>query len=1256
MNKESCLNGCNNWTNATSEQKNKCVSDCEMWYSGNYSSGGGMHSAAGGGSMGSMDNCRYGAEGVRYGTAHYKETTDGPETSGEIICAEFDKGPCNKGSTMGGTPVIVTSYAGAPIGCLKPSTGGTGDGTHYASSMENCIYDNESINSGNTLGKPSGNTSESVFCRTDYGTCYFIPSSVMLENVESAIAGKSPIQDVRSNMSLGGPRACKSGSSGGGSQWSTSGAKWTCTGTNSVGQTNTIRCGSPNVDCDINGSRLDNAGVNKTVGSNPRCVQDSSGAVSGGGGGQPQCTAPSKYVSCGDRECIDMNNRNPGSCPRSGTSEVLNGVKLDCVIDYCARGSGGGGSDESVYCCAPVPECKDSKFRCPQYMPTCEWKARSQCESLSGGGGGQQGGKYMCETIMPPCNSKGCPAWTMMPQPPSEYDSPQPGMNCWLAGSGRQGEGGGGGGQQWVEDISGPKENFLQNLQQQAKEMARIAQDIRVDVKDLGNAYLQGGQTCAASAKTYDDLNNCWEQSEQQSQLVWDKFRQNETTRQTEDFEQRLAEMKQFVKKMATGGAKTQQLEGILSSIVSAINAVRTGTTPEATNTNGIYALFGQFWKTAETLTSGNRGGYGHDGGDYYGPGGDVSYADQCEMIQRKMQHVGENNYGLTSQLKRYYDQCMKYTRGAVTGEDFDKGDFRENNEEFEVTFNEFHEQNACERAREFIDEADYAISHEVTRMLSKIKNPAQVAEFKQLVNAAQGILNQAKSEQDCSIALKIMNRMDTELRPRFENLMASTGVRNKGVSIVNYDDDVQEISQRFAEETGVNSRKITSLLQENEYDEPQIFAYLDTVGPSVIIRWAEARKGATKGQDALKVAAQVGLSATETEKLLEANARIAELEEELAGVKAENAAVVGAMTNYVFSPEIVQEVQDLMKRASKISAKELRASFEALKQKSRVAATGFQDFDMLNDHAWVSESAKWAIDNELVKGTAPSVLALDAPVIRKHAALIAWRHQNGDSGETPEEAVEYFEDMDVAAFEGEDLNQPATRINMTEFFLSAYPDIFASYEVSSSGICKDLAGLTNDQVFAAEVMNAAGVITCPDGTFNPQGIVNRAQAMKMMYTVAKLGSSQQTGVTESDEDLGGSAATTGLHSAAQTSAVAVEASSSSSSEPAPVFNAGSISRKELTAILDLAKRYQLEHSKLSTVRSETLDLSLREATVDTLQNIEGEFVQMVKDHFPEKYIDEQRFDFRLKMPQLQLTRLCGMFREIGKPIAECEG
>ncbi len=1146
-----------------------------------------------------------------------------------------------------------------PSGGSQWGTGGSGGG----SSMQRCFYPNASIN-----GKHPGYT---VWCQSDYNDCHVGEPS-----------GKSI---STAGLSLGAPSYCDSGWSTGGQSGSYGapggGAKWTCTGRNSAGQTNTIRCDSPNVGCDYQGNKLSNEDVNRTVGSNPACTQDSSGGDTR--------DAPWPVVGADKSPwgvCMDACRVNNPSATRY-------------ICDSkCASASGNTG-DEIVECCAPMPECNaNNNVPCPAVIPMCMRETRGQCKQKGwkisgegrgggdGGTGGNNSGWYTCE-IPVNCQGKYCPT-SVMPEH-RQFPTSQPGMNCWPTGGGGGGWNDGGGwggstapgwtggqgGDQW-NDVIGARNQYLyplQNYKRQAGEMALRARENGVDVSAQGDAYIKAidaAISCINGATTQETLNGCGNTSsiEQLSRSIWNVIQSAGSNRQFKEIEGRMQEMTRFAGQMKKGGADTQQLESILSDITGTISAVKAAmnsnsATPEMTRTDKIYALEGKFWQAAEML----RGGFQDQ---RYG-NRDGGYADQCEMIRRKMEYV-EDNYAAAAQLQDMYGKCIMQAQGAVTGKGFNEQHFTDIQDQFDAFGEQAYAERACPMVDRAMNEASNAINNEAPMMLQMLggKNANAAAMLKGLLAKAKGILNRAyghRQQNDCKNALIAMNDME-KMGQEAERIMSQAGIRFGGqdnMAFVDYSEQRGDISQRIAKEGGMNVKQLKKQLEEEGFDGAEL-AILDSIDPRLAARLFEKGAG-RQGTDIVKAAANTDISTTKLEAIIEENAqllqKVAALELQVNNLKAGVKTVVENIKNETFNPKIAPKIAALLEVASTLTEKEFRAKYEEYKTQSnkenvKAGIDPFEDVHTFDKgHEWFVVAVKDGVESGLFKGKGDGTFDPNGPVLRQDMAIVIAREQQvadgGDAPETPfaqkasayaTEALAGLEGLgvDFSEFNGAPTGA-ATRLEVARMVASVYSDMPSEADESVLEEYTDLDSLSEEDRYVVALVITNGIMTGTDGTFNPNGTFNRAQFATVMH---RLNKATGTVIVEEDADTveaTPSSGTAGGGAAAGSepthAAASAAAESSSSAAPDPVYNFSSISWDELSSIRSLVSVYAAKHP---------LEIGLGDVT-KALNNVDAVFLSDYKIYGKE-VVAKKRVDINNQLLEQPLAKLKEILLKAGQP------
>lgn len=1256
-----------------------------------------------GGSM--MDRCRTGAKGVQYGSARYRMTTDGPETSGPIKCAGFDEGPCYLGTSMGGTKVIVSSYAGAPQSCDTESTGGYTPGSGMSpynckdSTGKSVPTPNEAYTMVNgraqfpsnvnvtcdlsAPGTPTGGGQWGNACPS--GTYNYWSSA---KNKSFCVKDRAEC-DANSEIPPGEKSWCYSatGYGTGGGMYG-AGSRMPCTFDNGK----VIYCMTPNVDCAANADgsspltskQVGDIGPNCRFGSgggySTPCGPDSSFGreTQGISGSDPRYKAAEQKYGCGSYntggggvdQCVSGCNASFFS-----TDSGYSACKAGCY------GTGGGGGYQGSNKCM-IDMCKgDPRCMAPSYTVECNSKEcmnNANCHPVNyGGGGGGDYEKVQCYPPVPTCdkgNLYPCPA--VMPRPPQWRTKSECDRDGWTIM-------GGGGGDNWVrpDDLTAPRMRFLENLQQQAGEMARMAKQTGVNVGDLGNAYLQNGQTCANNAKTYKDVDACYSASNQQAQAVWDKIRLSGMDQQFRDVEMRIAEMKKFA-----GQSGSTELQGIVTEIVNTINAVKAAmasntATPEMTRTDKIFKLEGEFWRIAETAS--RKGG-----GDYYGPGGDaygyVNYADECARIQQKMQYVGKDDYGLASKLQDYYEQCIGHTRDAVSGRDFDEGEFDDNYERFEETYDkEVYEQNACAMADNVLGSAGDGLE-DAPNVIAKVKNADAREKLNALLAKGQALISRAyghRQQGKCKEALTAMQDLEN-LGNEADAILRQAGNR-KGFEMVSYDEQYENVTDRVEKKldksANIDMKDFKRHMEKSGYKGAELAA-IETMASNP--EFLENLLAFASNSAIVKAAANADISTVKLEAIIAENTalkqRADDLEAEVKNLKTGVRTIVESIKSgaTTFNSKVAKKVDALLEVASTLPEKEFKTKFEQYVEESNEQnyadgidpAKDVHTFDA--QHAWMIDGVKKGLAKGYFKGTKPGVFDPSGKAAWVQVATVFARHEGVEEGadiddspfaknaaEWGQEAVAgvdellQAQDTDLATVLGTtDAGKTATRLPVAHLIAALYSDVLGSSDTTGLD-CTDISATDLEEI--APVINA-GVMSCRDGKFDPNTEFNRAQFATVMERIDGL-SDDGTALADEDEDEdededdeGGTATFSNTHGAAAETGDKPFSEPTVEPEPAktepakePDFRGKLIPEPKLKVLAALTASFVAQNGKLGLTKEAALRVSIMTALSKGLANTQSEkFDKWRKENMPEEWIAKQTVDLENMLTAESLAML----------------
>lgn len=1170
-----CVSGCSTMTGSESD-KQTCRDACNRAASG----GSGMYPSAGGTS--GMKNCTY-----PYATKNGRTFT--ARCEGDYYkCKDIGTGAdvSNDGLSLGAPQTCESGWTGGQVGGTGPSTGGR------------CFYRAQ-------WKKGTGSTEGSLSC--------YAPGQTDCR--EYTASGQAvPQSDI---TFLSGPTNCD-GPSGG--QWNTGGdprEQWimSCMSSKSLSRPMCEAQCVPGSGCPQAGGNQWNSGGGNACGPDSSFGRETQGLP----GGDPRYKEAERKYGCGSyntggqwntgggNSCVsgcknmtesscanatgDMQywckNWRAGTCDQACREREGGGQQgsMDCVIDDC-RGK------NNAICMAPAFVRCDSK----------ECMTNSNCRPAGSGGGGWNGGDEMVECCapMPPCNTGICPAMMPMCQRRTKSECNRDGWG--ISGYDRRG----GGGQQW-NDLNGLKTQMLhplQNYRRQTEEMALRARESGADVSADGDAFIKAidaAVSCISGAATQEALNGCGQFSsiEQLANKIWNKIKEAGMNWQFRDIEGRMKEMKKFADQIKKGGASIQQLEGILNDMAGAISAVKAamasgGSTPEMTRTDKIFALESAFWQAAEML----RGNF-QDNRRYGGQEGNFGFADQCEMIRRKMEYVGDN-YAAVSQLQDMYGKCTRQMQGAMTGKGFNEQQFTDIQDQFDAYGEQAYAEKACAMADNAMNEAGNAINKEAPMMIQMLggKNANAAVKLNGLLAKAKDLLNRAyghRQNNDCGKALAAMGDME-KMGQEADRIMSQAGISFGGqdnMEFVDYSDQRNNLSQKIAKEAGTSVKQLKKQLEDEGFAGAEL-AILDSMDPRLAARLFE--KGAAgQGADMVKAAANADISATKLEAIIEENSqllkKVADLELQMQNLKAGVKTIVENIKNETFNPKIAPKIAALLETASTMTEKEFRAKYEAYKTQSnkenvKAGIDPFEDVHTFDKgHEWFVAAVKDGVESGLFKGKADGTFAPNDPVLLQDMAIVIARDQEvDDSGDSPESAfakkASAYAKEALAGLEGVGVDfsefngaptEAATRIEVARMVASVYADQLNDADESVLDEFADIDKLPADDRAAVALVAANGIMTGTDGRFNPGGTFNRAQFATVMQRL-----DEAAGIAivneEDDEEAGAQPS----HAAASESAASF--SSVEEAKPEPVYHLSEISWNELKAIMSLVTSYESKH------------------------------------------------------------------------------
>ncbi len=1082
--------------------------------------------------------------------------------------------------------------------CGKISSGNYAGPGSMGSGMKECFYTNATIN-----GTAPGYT---VWCRTDYNDCH--KGSPSGESISTA------------GLSLGAPSQCASGwsNAGDGMRGSPgSGSKWTCTGRNSAGQTNTIRCDSPNVGCGMS-----DKDVNQTVGGNPTCTQDGSGQTNnnnqGNMGGDP-------VKNC-ENNCDSMTREqqtNPACTkanPEPWCRQSVGDCKAQCKNMNGGGNWNGGGQDDMVNCCTRV-QCYGNQ--CPTVMPSCSQRLRSQCNRE--GGEIRDGGNY-------------------------------------------SGPGGPPGGQ-W-SDLSGAKMQFLnaiQNYRRQVEEMQFRARENNVNAGSEISSFISAVDAMEARVKaatTMEPLNgyNQFDAIDQLGKTVWNKIQTGGMARQFDEVSRRVEEAKRALTDMANRGADISSLRAPYDALVAAVTNAKQNQTQDSMQ--AVYSEESALWRAMESVGSMNRGGKmdNNQGGQY---------ADRCQMIldqAGRMQEKGGNE-AVYAKFRGMYEDCTRQARGAITGKGINQGEFDKNQEEFrQVYAEEVHGQNSCDMVDRIMNEARGGINEGQT-MVASLRNAASKKKLEALIVKAKGLLGRAydyRQQNDCEKAFVPLREMGG-IGNEADAILSQAG---GGVSFVNYDDDIQNQAKKISRQGGTNANSVAQTIKDLNWDKGEIFVVLDEIDIDVLSNYLEARKGGAKGTDVIGAASQAGLSALDIQELLqkkeELDEQIAERRATLTKLDAKVQAMIAGLNTRNFSAEAADAVLALVENAEDFTATEMEAEIREIEKQSNIDITGYSDVNALNDHAWAGEAIANA--KGWMKGNPDGTFGINETVRLADAGLVLARREAVDNtGASPEssfatgapayakEALAGLEanGADFSGFE----NKSADRLDIAHLIVAVYGDELASGDGSAVAECADASKLPEADRDAVDVMLENGIMTCFDnGNFRPGNDFTRPQFAKLLLNLENA--TGQTSDVIAEDDAGSAAAGTAKTTTEASTPTEGHpgAEAAPPEAPAPVvytFNSHEVSEKDLTMIRMLVSEYIRLNGKLSTDKAVSMRVSLMNSLDKDLGKTQNEvFGQLRYDNFGEDYIAKVKKDMNLRLPPQEMVLLLEIMEASGQPMS----
>lgn len=849
--------------------------------------------------------------------------------------------------------------------------------------------------------------------------------------------------------------------------------------------------------------------------------------------------------------------------------------------------------------------------------------------------------------------------------PPREYDSPQPGMNCWPSGSG------GGGGVQW-NDLSATKTNLLsplQNYKRQANDdMPRRAKENGVEIAADMDNFLHGidqAMQCINTASTIDMLNSCPQigSIDKMSQSIWNKIQSGGMNRQFAELESQLQQMEQVIAQLGGQGNDVSDLKNFYQIIRASIDAAKTMTPDQLQPAmQNIYDMQSKFWQSAESFRNSQNGKTGNGG---YG------YADQCEMIRKKMGYVGDDKAAM-SLLQDMYGKCIKQAQGAVTGKGFDERQFTQIQDQFDAYGQQVYAQKACDMADGALKDAGSGIQ-DAPSFITKVKNTTAQQKLQALLTKAKDLLNRAygfRQKNKCDDALNAMQDMEN-IGAEADRIMQAAGIRNiESTMGVNYDQQYSDVSQRIAKDSGTDMQQLKKQLAQEGFGGAEL-AILDSMDPKLAARLFEKSAG-SQGSDLVKAAANGNVSPVKLEAIIEQNAellqKIADLELENTNLKTGIRGVVDQIRNNTFNPKIAPKIAALLDVASSLPEKEFKAKYAQYVQESndenyKTGIDPFKDVHTFDkEQQWFVAAVKAGTDSGLFKGKRAGEFAPNDPAILADVSLIFARAQSVDqSGDSPESAFAKkapgYAQEGLAGLEqlGVDFatvlpksapTDTATRLQVARLIAAVYGDSLSATDQSSVSSCTDLGKLSTDDQNIIALVATNGIMTCVDGKFDPQGTFNRAQFAAVMQRLSGAGAAaQDNATTATPVKADARKEENATHSAATEE-------SSSSTAPEPVFHADAIHEQELQIIQALVSQYQSQNNKLSVDRTASLNVSLISDLAKSLDAVESDgFARLRKENYPETYIEKFTKDIRTQLPTAQFTKLVEILDGMGQPM-----
>ncbi len=534
----------------------------------------------------------------------------------------------------------------------------------------------------------------------------------------------------------------------------------------------------------------------------------------------------------------------------------------------------------------------------------------------------------------------------------------------------------------------------------------------------------------------------------------------------------------------------------------------------------------------------------------------------QCDNIRAKIPMLSDMPE-LQDQAKALLTQCEQGGK-KTTKTTADQGN--QLRTAVEQIQQQVYVQNACNQVKQSMQEADHAMTVFAPQMMKKVKSKTAFEKLQSLLETGRSILSDAQNavqQNQCDKAISIMDTMQPQVGDPFQQIVMNAGVNGGDTNFVDYADNVATLSENLASDGGNNSTQIATTIKARGYDKGQTIALLSTIDRSVIQEYLNATGDKQGGADALNVAVQTGLGATDTEDLLKTkNAllkEITDLQNTAKNLKADVQASLAMIKNYIFDPSVQADASALIADAATLSAKELQARFDVLKTKSNTQAWGFGDVNGYGDHSWAAAHIKATVQAGLFKGVdasgkefAPDQSANVAQVMTVVARAL---DVNGD-GSSPvstiaknspawaQSAASGLEDngVDLATiFEDSKPGDAATRIEIARLITSAFS--LPEGDTSAVADYKDVQGLSEEDQLAVATVVEAGIMTGTDGAFDPDGIFNRAQFATVMDRVLSW---------ENADQVSASGGTTPSQNVSNTTGQSAETSSETTHAAAP--------------------------------------------------------------------------------------------------------